>query len=82
MDLSISLIFLEFILFHVNLKRCFFVLLERRDWAMSKINVEMFTHSEPSLVLQLGVNQPDINGKTQIEVYLACRKFKLSTLIY
>ena len=49
---------------------------------MSKINVEMFTHSEPSLVLQLGVNQPDINGKTQIEVYLACRKFKLSTLIY
>ena len=49
---------------------------------MSKINVEMFTHSEPSLVLQLGVNQPDINGKAQLEVYLACRKIELSTLIY
>ena len=69
-------------LFHVNLKRYFFVLLERRDWAMSKVNVEMFTHSEPSLVLQLGVNQPDINGKAQLEVYLAYRKIKLSTLIY
>ena len=36
---------------------------------MSKVNVEMFGHTEPSLVLQLGVNQPDINGKAQLEVY-------------
>ena len=49
---------------------------------MSKVNVEIFTHSEPSLVLQLGVNQLDINSKAQLEVYLAYRKIELSTLIY
>ena len=49
---------------------------------VNKVNVGMFAHSEPGLVLQLGVNQPDINGKAQLEVYLAYRKIKLSTLIY